>query len=332
MNAELQFDVLTPNCREGMFVPPSFAGPEEIVRATRLAEELGYDAVWGADFLTRSSEFPGLDQEPPNWYEPLIALTYAAAVTTRIKLGTGVIMAPFRDPVILAKQVATLDQFSDGRFLLGLGLGAFRAEFEAVCGMRPKANRGRILDEHMEVLQKLLNEDHPQGVSFDGRYTRIQGVSLHPRPKQQPLPIYLPGRTPQSLERVARWCQGVMFASGTIKARMDELEPVLEAHGRSLEDIDILAEADISLASTQEQAEARYWESQQGKIMSKRRGPEKLLDNNWIGTPDFIVDKLGRLIDQGVKHFYVLHIAADTFEESLEQMQLFAEGVMSKLR
>lgn len=331
-NRPLQFDVLMPNCREGMFAPAPYAGPKEIVQATKLAEEQGYDAVWAADFLSRTPDHPSSDGGPPSWYEPLISLSYAAAVTSRIKLGTGVIMAPFREPVVLAKQVATLDQFSGGRLLLGLGLGAFRTEFENINGLRPKSNRGQMMEEVLEMLQILLNEEHPDGVSFKGRYNRIQNVSLNPRPLQKPLPLYIPGRIPISLERVAKWCHGVMFAAGAAVSRIKALKPVLAEHNRSLDDIDVIAEADISLADTQEAAEARYWESHHGQTMVSRRGKGGLLDNNWIGTPQFVAEKISRLIEQGVNHFYVLHTATDTFEESMEQTQRFAEEVADQLR
>ncbi len=328
----LQFDVLIPNCREGMFAPTPYAGPEEIVQATKLAEDLGYDSVWAADFLSRTPEHPSHGGDHPNWYEPLISLSYAAAVTSRIKLGTGVIMAPFREPVVLAKQAATLDRFSGGRLLLGLGLGAFRSEFENINGLRPKANRGRMMEDVLEMLQMLLNEEHPDGVSFESRYNRIQNVSLSPRPLQQPLPIYVPGRAPASLARIAKWCHGVMFAAGAAVARIEALKPVLAEHGRRLDDIDVIAEADISLADTQEAAETRYWESCHGQTMVSRRGKEGLLENNWIGTPQFVAEKISRLVEQGVTHFYVLHTATDTFEESMEQIQRFAEEVIVQLR
>ena len=328
----LQFDVLLPNCREGMFALAPYAGPEEIVRAAKLAEEQGYDAVWAADFLSRTPDHPSSDGGPPSWYEPLISLSYAAAVTSRIKLGTGVIMAPFREPVVLAKQVATLDQFSGGRLALGLGLGAFRSEFENINGLRPKSNRGRMLEEVLQILQILLNEEHPDGASFEGRYNKIQNVSLNPRPLQQPLPFYLPGRIPVSLVRIAKWCHGVMFAAGAALARIEALKPVLAEHDRSLDDIDIIAEADLSLADTQEEAKARYWQSHHGQTMVSRRGKEGLLDNNWVGTPQFVAEKLSHLIEQGVNHFYVLHTATDTFDESMEQTQRFAEEVMGRLR
>ena len=333
MNTQpLQFDVLLPNCREGMFAPSPYAGPEEIVHAAKLAEELGYDTLWAADFLSRTPDYPASDGGPPNWYEPLISLSYVAAVTTRIKLGTGVIMAPFREPVVLAKQVATLDRFSKGRLLLGLGLGAFRSEFENINGLRPKANRGRMLDDSLALLQRLLNEEHPDGVSFESRYNHINDVSLNPRPVQQPLPLYIPGRTPASLERVAKWCHGVMFAAGAAVSRIAALEPVLAEHGRNLKDIDVIAEADLSLADTQEEAEKRYWESHHGQTMTSRRGRDGLLENNWVGTPALVAEKIAGLIEQGVTHFYVLHTATDTVGESLEQMQRFAEGVIGQLR
>ena len=113
-------------------MPAPFASPRQIAQVIQKAEQLGFNAVWGNDLITPTPGFKIADSQPPNWYEPLITLSYAAAVTERIKLGTGVIVVAYRDPVILAKQAATLDQFSEGRLLLGLGLGTFRDEFEAI--------------------------------------------------------------------------------------------------------------------------------------------------------------------------------------------------------
>ena len=131
-----RFDIEIPNCREGVFVPPGFATPEQIIECVQAAERLGYHAVWATDFMSASPSSGVPSDESPAWYEPIVTLSYAAAVTSRIKLGTGVVVLPYRDPVILAKQAATLDRLSQGRFLLGLGLGAWRDEFQAIAAWR----------------------------------------------------------------------------------------------------------------------------------------------------------------------------------------------------
>ena len=150
----IRFDIEIPTCREGVFVPCGFAAPE-IVECVKLAEGLGYEAVWATDFLSPTPESGVSVTERPSWFEPMITLAYAAAQTSRIRLGTGIIILPYRDPVILAKQAATLDRLSKGRFLLGLGLGAWRAEFQAVAAWRGRAHRGNMAAEFTEVLRLL---------------------------------------------------------------------------------------------------------------------------------------------------------------------------------
>src|SRR5206468_1319031 len=148
--------------------------------------------------LTPTPEYRIPDAAPPNWYEPLVTLAYCAARTRSIKLGTGVLMAPFRDPVILAKQVATLDRFSNGRMLLGLGLGMCRDEFVTVRPRMAKAQRGDILDETIGALRLLLDGNRGGKAGFSGKHIEFGAIDLDPKPIQDPLPIYVPGKTPDA--------------------------------------------------------------------------------------------------------------------------------------
>lgn len=234
---------------------------------------------------------------------------------------------PYRDPVILAKQAATLDRFSNGRLLLGLGLGAFRDEFEAIKPRSRKAHRGKMMDELIESLSLLLGHDEDE-VSFQGQYAEFQGVNLHPRPVQEPLPIYVPGKSPESLHRVARWGLGFMVGAANARERMDALRPVLEEHGRDLSQIDVIAEAELSLAGTHEAAVEHYRKSRQGQFRTRRLDLDTVLAANWIGTPDEVVEKIAGVKKEGITHFNVLHIAGDTFEEMVEQMERFAHEVI----
>lgn len=326
------FDIEVPTCREGVFVPTSFAGPKEIAEVIQKAERLGFNAVWGTDFVTPTKGFGVPDTEPPNWYEPLISLAYAAALTDRIKLGTGVVLVPYRDPVILAKQAATLDQFSDGRLWLGLGIGGFRDEFEAIKPRMRRAHRGKVMDEYIEALYRLLSHDE-QSVSFRGEYAEFYEVNLHPKPVQNPLPIYVPGKSPESLRRVAQWGLGFMVSASTVRERLDALRPVLEEHGRNISQIDVIAEAQVSLASTHEAAVEHYAQSRQGQFSTSRGANlDDLLDNNWIGTTGEVIEKIGKIKEEGISHFNALHIAGDTIEEMQEQMEMFSEGVIAEFK
>ena len=322
----MKFDIEIPTSREEVFVPHPFAGPPEIVQIIQMAERLGYNAVWGTDFVTptKGMGIPGI--QSPNWYEILISLAYAAAVTDRIKLGTGVILVPYRDPIILAKQSATLDQFSGGRLLLGLGLGS-REEFEAIRPRERKAHRGKMMDEKLEALQLLLSHDEGE-VSFKGQYVEFQGVNLHPKPVQNPLPIYVPGKTPDALRRVARWGLGFMIRATNVRERIDALQPPLEEYGRDLSQIDVTAEASLSLARTHNAAIDHFQNSRLGYRLKRGQDIGQLVSDNWIGTPEEVSEKINKTKEEGITHFLALHIADDTVEEMMEQMQMFAEEVI----
>ena len=186
------FDVEVSTCREGIFVPPGFAGPEEIVRSIQEAERLGFNAVWGTDFINPVPSMGIPPGPPPNWYEVMMSLAYAASATRRVKLATGVVLLPYRELVILAKQAATIDRFSNGRFLLGLGLGGFRDEFEAIKPREKDSHRGKMFDEGLEALRLLLGHEQ-KAVSYKGQYVEFHNLNLNPKPVQNPLPIYVPG-------------------------------------------------------------------------------------------------------------------------------------------
>ena len=331
MGRRARFDVEIPTCREGIFVPAPFGDAEDVARTVISAEEWGFNAVWATDFLnpTRSFGMPE-GEAPPCWYEPLVTLAALAGRTERIRLGTGVLMLPFRDPVILAKQAATLDRFSGGRLLLGLGLGAFRDEFESVRAGRRRAHRGRMMDDHLEVLHHLLNgADEP--FSFSGQYVELQGVRMHPRPRQTPLPFYLPGRNQAAYARIARYGHGLMVPGADATAHLDAMAPHLDACGRSLDDLDVVAEGDLRLASRRATAVEEYHGSRMGhqRRVVRRIPAESLEAEHWIGTPAEVADKINGIVRKtGITHFNVLHIAADSMAERLEQMQRFAEEVM----
>src|ERR1700722_16421880 len=122
----MKFSVGLPTGFEGLMHPIPFAEPGDFVRLAQLCEGLGYDSVWGNDHITTQNYvrdlFPG---QVPRYYEPIIVMAHIAAATSRLRLGTAVPRLPMHEPVYLAKQVATLDQLSGGRFMLGVGVGAY---------------------------------------------------------------------------------------------------------------------------------------------------------------------------------------------------------------
>src|SRR6266404_2201427 len=143
-----------PTGMEGLTYPIPFSDPENVIKIAQAAEKFGYASVWGNDHMTTQhyvrAEFP----VPPRFWEPLITYAFIAANTTTLRLGTGVLVLPMRrDIVVTAKQIATLDHFSGGRIEIGVGVGAYREEFEA---LRPDggAHRGDMVAEGVAALRQ----------------------------------------------------------------------------------------------------------------------------------------------------------------------------------
>ncbi len=326
----MKFDAEFPTCREGLFTPTKFATPEQIVDLTVFAEQLGYDALWGTDFVAPAPDYGIPEGENPDWYEPLATIAFCAARTNRVKLGTGLLLAPLRDPVIMAKQVATIDRLSNGRLLLGLGLGMSRDEFRAIRPRMAGAHRGRIMDETIELLQLLLGPGGP--VEYDGEYHNVKGVQLHPKPVQDPLPIYVPCRSPHAYDRVARWGLNITAPAYQVTRHLEALGPMLEANGHDAGAVDAIAEGEVLLGATRDAAIERYSQSRHGQFRLARQSLEDVLAQNWIGTTQEVLDELGELKDSGMEHFNLLHIPCDTIEERRELLQCFAEDIMPALR
>ncbi len=320
----MKFDICLPNGMEGFLVPAPFAGPKEITRFAQEAERLGYYAIWGFHFINPTARLGIPDSETPNWYELMTTLAYVSPVTDRLRLVAGVIVLPNRDPVLLAKQTATVDQFSNGRLHLGIGLGG-RPEFESIQPRARGAYRGHMVDEKLEALQLLLGQEN-KPVSYKGEYVEFKNVNLNPKPLQNPLPMFTAAETPAPLRRAAKWGITPIVRDKDLVERKKMLEPLLEEYGRTLKDIDLTVWADISIEPTTKAAAERYKDSRMGH--HRNQDTESLLREHWIGTVDEVAEKLVRIKNEGVEHVVAMHMATDTFEEMMEQAQIFAEEVM----
>src|SRR5918992_2413986 len=168
------------------------AEPENAARIATLAERLGYDSLWAGEHVVvpspRVAPSPMEPDEPI--LDPLVLLAHLAAHTSRVRLGTGVIVLPQRNPLVLAKQLASLDVVSGGRLVVGIGAGYLEPELSAI-GV-PMAARGSRTDEYLAAMRALWTSDAP---SFSGTHVRFAGVDAHPRPVQHPLPVVIGGRS-----------------------------------------------------------------------------------------------------------------------------------------
>jgi probable F420-dependent oxidoreductase len=186
------------------------ATPERIGQLAARAEALGFDSVWVSDHVVIptewASEYP---YGPPgtftlassrNYFEPLITLAWVAGATRSIRLGISVLVVPYRNPVLAAKQLATLDTLSGGRLIVGIGVGWFQEEFEAL-GNPYFRQRGALTDEYIRIYQALWSGE-PAG--FEGRFYQLRPVVSEPRPARQPgPPIWVGGHGERAYRRTA---------------------------------------------------------------------------------------------------------------------------------
>jgi probable F420-dependent oxidoreductase len=174
------------------------AGPAGIRRAAEQAEALGFADVWTSEHIIVPA---GVMYPPsPNFYDPVLTLTWAAAYTRRVGLGTSVLILPMRHPLPLAKELATLQNLSEGRLILGAGVGWMEAEFAAL-GV-PFKERGRRMDEGIEMMRAVWTDDP---VSFPSRSIPavIDNMRMMPKP-EKPIPIWIGGTSEPALRRAAR--------------------------------------------------------------------------------------------------------------------------------
>ncbi len=277
------------------FDPLRTGGPPQIVSAARLAEELGFDAVWAGDHLACPA--PGLDAPG--------CLSAAAAVTERIGLGFSVMLLGLRAPAWAAKQLATIDALAGpGRLRLGVGVGGeFPAEFEAA-GV-PVTQRGARLDDALTVLPDLLTG---RSVDYDGRAQRVTSPPLEP-PMGAPPPVYVGGRGDAALQRAARFGDAwlpMWLSPEKVAQRSERLAELAASHGRPTPAtaLLILTRIDDDAAHARAQAEAHIAGQYRMALDAVERWT--LLD-----SIDGAVGRLAQYADVGVQEFVLLTLGED---------------------
>ena len=192
----------------GLGLPHSGDGVQgaSIIEFAQRAEALGFESLWCGDHIllptTGTNQYPyTADGSFPrdarvSFLETLSVLCYVAAVTERIRLGSTVIILPYRNPIVQAKVFATLDVLSGGRAICGVGVGWLEKEFQSL-GV-PYAERGPMSDEFLRIFHTLWNDEHPE---FHGRFYQFDGMQFQPKPVQNPLPIWVGGHSRRAIRR-----------------------------------------------------------------------------------------------------------------------------------
>lgn len=221
--------------------------PAQLTGLARLAETAGFESVWTFEHvivpLDYQSKYPynesgkmGAAPETP-LVDPLIALSAIAAATTKLRLGTGVNILSQTNPLLMAKQVASLDFISGGRFMLGVGIGWLEEEFIAMG--TPFERRGARFDDYITAMRKVWSGDV---VEHHSEFLNWSGFKSYPLPKQNPFPVIMGGNKGKILERIARYGNGWFIPgvdAGEIRRQLQELKAVCERLGRNYAELEI---------------------------------------------------------------------------------------------
>jgi probable F420-dependent oxidoreductase len=281
----------------GAPVAGAWAGPENLGYFAARAEELGYDSMWAFHRLLVAADVAAMAPVYRSVLDPVGALTYAAARTSRIRLGVAVINLPFVTPVYLAKQAATLDVLSGGRFDLGLGTGWQREEF-AASGV-PIERRGARAEEFLAALHTLWADEVS---SFEGEFYTIPPSRMAPKPVQRPgPPVLLGGAAEAALKRAGRLGAGWISRSATDLSKIHEqIEVVRNAAqeaGKDPSAVRVVVRGVVRAgAEARDDSGARLWLSgsyeqirEDAAWLGELGITELFYDLNWdpqVGSPD----------------------------------------------
>lgn len=291
----MKFGVCLPNFG-------SAASKEAIMRLATEAEKRNYDSIWSTDHIL----VPTAESDPyGRTFEALTTLAFVSSFTKRIRLGTSVLVLPMRNSVFVAKQAATVDALSDGRLILGLGVGWLDDEFRFLNA--DFHNRARFMDEAITVMRTLWTQDHP---SFTGQFVRFSDIVFLPRPKQKSgPPIWIGGNSDRAIERAAR----LGDAWHPVGVTVERLE-------RGVRRLKSLTEAGRKISV-----------SMRARVEFAKGGPREYLTSTGerrqiiTGTTHEIIDTIERYRRAGLE--YLVCYFDGTLGKQLRQMIMFAREV-----
>ena len=295
----------------------ALAGPENLLRLARRAEDCGVDSVWVSDHVIipehaasiypydpSPQPSPALLQRLEQFYDALTTLAFVAGATTRVRLGVSVYVVPIRNPILTAKIVASLDALSRGRVIFGCGVGWLREEFDALHA--PFDDRGARTDEYLRICQALWTQD---AVAPPGPLYAAAAVRARPKPHQQPYPpIWIGGNSDAALRRTVRLGSGwhpIDLSPVAIASKRAVLRDLCDAAGRDP------AEITISMRGT-----LRFTT---GEMQSR---------TPLAGTPQKIRDDVAAYAAAGVEYLVLNLRDAKTLDEMIAQLERVAGEVM----
>ncbi|MBI4258899.1 MAG: TIGR03619 family F420-dependent LLM class oxidoreductase [Thaumarchaeota archaeon] len=324
-----------------------FASTEAIAKAAVEAEAMGFDSIYMQDHIERDMDnhlyhsttgFTDKGQEPgdPHIFETLTTAAYLAGITHSVDIGIMVVLLPQRNPVVTAKQIATVDQLSKGRLLVGIGVGnvSHKGELE-ILGV-PYKERGRLTEDYIRAMKAVWTQPV---ASYQGKYVSFSGGYFYPKPYTKPHPplIIGGGYHLQSLvmRRIAELGDGwvPILTPAEIKDGLGKVKEQAARVGRSNTEFKVVAYEFTSIAPTYEEAEKRYARGVGGqRLMQERKDTaripaEEFRERSLVGSPDEIIGRVEEYREAGVTHVEMLFMCS-TMDELLEQMKLFSREVL----
>ena len=298
------------------YMPGAFGQGSENPDYLRLLVEGGdkhnFDSIWLSDRIV-SDKFS---------LEPMIALSMVAAYSQRMKFGTSVLAMPLRNPVILAKQIATLDFLSQGRFFPAVGLGQEEPEEYEACGVS-KEGRVTRTEEGIHLMRRLWEEDN---VTHEGEYYTCHDVSITPKTFLKPSPpVWIGGRSPAAARRVGRVGDGWLVSSATSQEVTEGREIIFqtaEDNKREIEDdhIGVLIGYYISPDNLEETVSKTY------NYVTRHRPDAYFTEYSALGPSDAICETIQRYVDAGASKFVMRPLCQA--EETMEQLDILGSDVL----
>jgi probable F420-dependent oxidoreductase len=309
----------------GLHLPASSAGvkPEDLVRFARQAEALGFYCLTIADHVivpkdisvpypyTVDGKYPGTGYH----LETLSTMGFLAGATQRIRFATSVMILPYRNPVVTAKMLASLDVLSGGRVIVGAGVGWMKEEFENI-RTEPFSERGKVTDEYIAAFRELWTSENP---SFDGKYCRFSDIVFLPKPVQKPtIPIWIGGHSKQAIRRAARLGDGWHPIGGVptiplepqdVAADMSMLREYAERAGRDAKKIRVALKGSL-------------FDREKQITPGKRR--------RFIGSAEEVASDIRDYSAVGVDTM-IFDVRRPTIAETLERMEWMAKDVFPQV-
>ncbi len=280
------------------------------------AEMLGFDSIWISDHVVLPEKYQGRFSKI--LYDPFILLASIAAKTEKILLGTSVIIVPYRNPIVVAKMVSTIDVLSDGRVIFGIGPGWMEEEFD-ILGI-PFNERGPRTDEYISIFKELWQKDEPK---FDGKFYSFSNIKFYPKPIQMPHPpMWIGGISKRAIARAVELGDGwhpVWLSPDQMEEQIRYLGRVAEEKGRSLDNFVFSIRNRLRILKADEEKKPDFGESRGQYTFS------------FHGTTEEIIDKIRQFESIGVSHI-IFDLDVENDGEMFRTIEQFADDIMPSFR